>query len=143
LTYLLAGSAYLVIVERMRERELVNLGPEVTSLIEKQRAAEQLFLRQNAVTRLRAEQQPTYLVWGLAADVISAGGTFSGLYFSNGEMTVRGRAKVATRILASLASRKDAVNVRFASPVRPSGDVEEFSISLTLLPSSMLVAGAK
>lgn len=137
--YLLVVSAYLWSATKLREREMTSLGAEVTSLLEKQRGVDQLTARQDVLARLMSEQKHTYLLWGLAADAISAGGAVSGLYLRDGEMVLRGQAKVATNVLSKLASRKDVSNARFGAPVRQLGEYEEFSITFTL-SSAMTVA---
>lgn len=130
--YLLLASAYLSLAESLRKKELDGLGPEVAELLETQRQVERLGLEQQALARVLAERRPSYAVWHVAALAWQKGALLEGFALSDGRLTLRGSAPVATEVLGALAADPSVTDARFGAPVRQVVDREQFLITLTL-----------
>ena len=128
--YLALVSSYLSSMEVWRTRQLDDLGPEVTTLIAKQRAIDVLMTERGALAEVANSSAPAWPIWEPVAAIWKAGGAVYSVNLSDRAITIRCSAAVATEVLKALQALKGFQNVRFDSAVRQGGVGQEFVVSL-------------
>ena len=132
--YLGFASGYLAMARKAREAALADLGPEVETLLEAQRSVDDLAVEHAGLAKVANERVDSYVLWRIVAVAWSKGAELSGVEIKDRELTLRGRATLATDVLAAIAAVAGVKNARFSAPVRSErSGLEEFSITLTLL----------
>ena len=130
--YLLAVSAYLSGALAFREWQLERLGPTVTPLLEAQRQVDALAAERAEMQKILEARTPVWPMWEIATQIWIGGGSFTRLYFKEGEVIIDGRSPSAVKVLETLAARKDISAARFDSAVRQVGDQQQFVIRMRL-----------
>ena len=129
-TYMVLVSTYLSSMESWRARQLDDLGPEVTTLLAKQRAVDVLMAERNALVEVVRNAPPAWPIWEPVAAVWKAGGAIYSVNLSDRLITIRCSAAVATDVLKALQALKQFKNVQFDSAVRQGGVGQEFVVTL-------------
>lgn len=128
--YLSLVSAYLYGMEFWRERQLQALGPEVTSLIAKQRAVDVLAQERAGLIEVIKDGQPAWTVWEAVAAIWRSGGGVFALNVSDDEISIRCAAPSATEVLKVLQTLKGFENAQLDSAVRQGMMGQEFVVVL-------------
>jgi len=128
--YLTLASLYLVGMEAWRTYSIDRLGPEVTTLIAKQRAVDLLSQEAKGLDEIIQSQVPVWPVWGLITEVWKTGGAVAGINLTDDRLVVRGSAPVATDVLSALSKLPDYEDAKFDAAVRQGGRGQEYVISL-------------
>ena len=132
--YLVVTSVYLWSAERWRMRELEQLGPQVTSLLATQRKVDRLVAEREGLDSIIRQRRPVWPVWEVMAEGWRQGAGFTNFSLSEGDLTLRGQAPEATKVLQGISELASVDEARFQSAVRRTGVQEEFIIRLKMTP---------
>lgn len=127
--YLTAVSAFLWGMESYRARQLERLGPEVTTLLAKQRALDLMAAERAGIADLLDASAPAWPLWEVASAVWRARGIIHSLILIDDRVTIRCTAPDATDVLAALRALKGLSEVEFESAVRQGLAGQDFSVS--------------
>jgi hypothetical protein len=132
--YLALASGYLLWSREAREAELDALGAEVETLLAAQRQVERLVAQRAGLGKVWDDRADSYQIWQIAGLAWGKGAQLTAIELKDGDLTLRGRAPVATDVLAVLDAGVGAAGAKFSAPVRGGRDgLEEFVISLKLV----------
>lgn len=131
-SYLGLTSLYLWSAERWRLHELEALGPQVTSLLTIQRRVDSLVAERSGLDSIIEQQRPVWPMWEILSESWRQGAGVTNFALSGGELTLRGQAPEATKVLKGLSELPSVDDARFQSAVRRTGVQEDFTIRLQL-----------
>jgi len=132
--YLALASGYLLWTRDAREQELEALGAEVETLLAAQRQVDRLAAQRAGLGQVWRDRADTYQMWRIAGLAWGKGAQLTAIELKDFELTLRGKASVATDVLAALDQAPGVKEAKFSAPVRSGRDgLEEFVISLTLV----------
>lgn len=132
--YLALASGYLLWTREAREAELESLGAEVESLLAAQRQVDRLAAQRAGLDKVWRDRADTYEIWRIAGLAWGKGAQLTAIELKDFELTLRGKASVATDVLALIDQSPGVKDAKFSAPVRSGRDgLEEFVISLTLV----------
>jgi hypothetical protein len=134
IVYMSIVALYYPLATQARQKELESLGVQVDGLLLTQRKVDKQRVEYEAVLERISEPPLSMDAWRIAGAVWKAGGRLTGFEFTDGQVTVRGRAKNATDLLRILSTSPGVEAAKFDSPVRQEGEEQEFSINLRLVP---------
>lgn len=130
--YVGLSSLYLWSAESLRTRELDELGPQVASLLTTQRKVDSLVAERAGLDSILLQRRPVWPVWEVLAESWRQGAGITNFSLSEGELTLRGQAPAATKVLQGLSELPGVSEARFQSAVRRTGPQEEFIIRLKM-----------
>ena len=130
--YLLLSSGYLWAHARFVESRLAEISPKVSELITAQRQLGELEGQVTEITRELSARQLTFDHWRLIKLMVDQGAAISYLQYVDSTLTIRGLATSATQILGIVSKAEGVHGARFSSPVRQSGEREEFAIEVSI-----------
>ncbi len=130
--YLLLSSGYLWAHARFVESRLVEISPKVSELIIAQRQLGELEGQVTDITQELSARRLTFDHWRLVKLMVDQGASISYLQYVDSQLTIRGLATSATQILGIVSAAEGVQGARFSSPVRQSGEREEFSIEVSI-----------
>ena len=128
--YLGLASAYLWSMQWWRSQEMVDLGPEVTSLIAQQRAVDLLGSERSAISELLSGSQPAWPIWQLVEVIWRASGTVYSITLGDDTVSIRCKAPDATAVLKALQAVPGFKDVQFDAAVRQAAGGQEFVVTL-------------
>lgn len=132
--YLALASGYLLWTRQAREAQLEALGAEVESLLAAQREVDRLVAQRAGLGKVWRDRADTYQMWRIAGLAWGKAAQLSAIELKDGDLTLRGRAPVATDVLAVLDQGVGVTGAKFSAPVRSGRDgLEEFVISMKLV----------
>lgn len=132
--YLALASGYLLWTRETREAQLEALGGEVESLLAAQREVDRLAAKRAGLGKVWGDRADTYHMWRIAGMAWGRGAQLSAIELKDRDLTLRGRAPVATDVLAVLDQSAGVAGAKFSAPVRGGRDgFEEFVISMKLV----------
>lgn len=127
--YMIAVSAFLWGMESYRERQLERLGPEVTTLLAKQRALDLMVGEREGIADLLDSTAPAWPLWEVASAVWRARGIIHSFTLIDDRVTLRCTAPEATDVLVALRALNGLTDVEFESAVRQGIGGQDFSVS--------------
>lgn len=129
IVYMIAASTFLWGMESYRSRQLERLGPEVTTLLAKQRALDLMAAERSGIAGLLDSTGPAWTLWEVASAVWRARGIIHSLTLIDNRVTLRCTAPDATDVLVALRALKGLTDVEFESAVRQGLGGQDFSVS--------------
>lgn len=132
--YLALVSGYLFLTQESRETQLAGLGEEVESLLAAQRQVDALAARRAGLEKVLNDRVESHYVWRVVGLAWGKGAQLSAIEVKDADLTLRGRAPIATDVLAVLDQAQEVTQAKFSAPVRGGRDgLEEFVISMRLV----------
>jgi len=132
--YLAAVSTFLWGMESYRSRQLEQLGPEVTTLLAKQRALDLMSAERAGVAELLDSTGSAWPLWEVASTVWRARGIIHSFMLVDDRVTIRCTAPEATEVMTALRALKGVRDVEFESAVRQGMGGQDFSVSFVREP---------